>query len=327
MKHNNSINILREFNPLVSICIPAFNSAAYIEQTFTSINNQTYKNLEIIIIDDGSTDATSSILKSITDKRLQYIYQENKGASAARNKAFQISTGSFIKFMDADDILSENFVEEQVLAIENESDCIASSKWGIFRKPDMSDFVFVKEKVWKDMSGIDWVIESLIDYGRNMTQPGIFLIPRKLIEQEGLWDESLSLIDDFEFMMRILTASKKVKFCQNAILYYRSGMAESLSRQISVKHLDSAFRSQLLGVETLLSRRNNDASRLAAANSLQLWAYGFYPNNIKYYLLFQKKIQELGGSSLKIEGGKIYKSISKILGWKMAKRFKSFLKR
>lgn len=96
------------FNPLVSICIPSFNSEKYIEETLTSLFNQTYQHLEIIVVDDGSTDNTIHKLASIKDSRFTFTVQQNKGASAARNKAYSLSTGEYIKFMDADDDLLPN---------------------------------------------------------------------------------------------------------------------------------------------------------------------------------------------------------------------------
>jgi len=312
-------------NELVSVLIPAFNAEKYIEETIQSILKQAYPEIEIIVVDDGSTDDTVNILKGIDDKRLQIFSQENKGASTARNTAYNLCKGAFIKFMDADDLLNSECVAEQVMALSGKTNCIASAKWGRFKNEDLSDFTFSQEPVWKNMDGKKWAVESLIDYGRNMTQPGIFLIPRPLIEQEGLWDESLSLIDDFEFMMRIITGSKEVIFCENSILYYRSGMQQSLSRQFSPKHKKSAYDSLLKGIDTLLQRYNNERSRLAAANSMQLLVFGLYPRDKQYFLPLENIIKELGGSSIKIEGGNLYKLLGRVVGWKMAKRLRLFL--
>ena len=101
-------------NPLVSICIPSFNSEKYIEETLTSLFNQTYQHLEIIVVDDGSTDNTINKLASIKDSRFTFTVQQNKGASAARNKAYSLSTGEYIKFMDADDLINPDFINAQL---------------------------------------------------------------------------------------------------------------------------------------------------------------------------------------------------------------------
>jgi len=308
--------------PLVSICIPAYNSEAFIDKTLNCLINQTYTNIEIIIVDDGSKDRTVSLINNFKDERLTLLTQANKGASAARNKAYQLSKGDYIKFLDADDVINNNCIEQQVYAIIDEVYCVASAKWGRFFKNDLSDFQFSPEKVWHTMPGIDWVIDSLIEHGSNMTQPGIFLIPRTLIERTGLWNEELSLIDDFDFMTRIITECNEVIFCEEAILYYRGGMVQSLSMQKSQKDLESAFKAQMSGIKAILNKENTTKSRLACANSLQLWAYEFYLKHSDLYEIVNDKIKELGGSTVKIDGGKLFIFMQNILGWQIAKKIK-----
>src|SRR5205085_1337187 len=120
----------------------------------------------------------------------------------------------------------------------------------------VSTFKLSPESVWKDMPGIDWLTSSLLEHGYNMMNPGIFLIPRNIIEKAGGWNEELSLIDDFEFMSRIIAASSFVLFCEDAILMYRSGLTASLSSQLSRKHLLSALKSVQLGTQTILNTKN-----------------------------------------------------------------------
>lgn len=315
-------NELQDEHPLVSICIPAYNSEKFILQTLNSLLNQSYKNIEVIVVDDGSNDGTVSIINSIKDVRLRLLSQTNRGASAARNHAYKLSSGNYIKFMDADDVLSNNCIEEQVHALVNKDDVVASAKWGRFFKNDLSDFQFCPERVWRNMPGIDWVIDSLLEHGSNMTQPGIFLIPRTLIEKTGLWNEELSLIDDFDFMTRILTTCDEVVFCEEATLYYRGGLTQSLSMQKSKKDLSSAFKAQMSGVGAILIKKDTPKSRLACANSLQLWAHEFYPKHLDLYHKVNERINELGGSTVKMDGGKLFIVMRNILGWQTAKKIK-----
>ena len=313
--------------PLVSVCIPAYNAEKYIGITINSLLQQTYTNIEIIVVDDGSTDNTKRILENIQDKRFKYSTGPNKGASAARNKAFLLSAGAYIKFMDADDLLNRQCIETQLMKIVEKPDCIASSKWGRFFAADISDFKLSPEKIWKDMPGIDWLVNSLIDNGSNMMQPGIFLIPRQIIESAGTWNEALSLIDDFEFMVRVITNSAAVLFCDEAVLLYRNGVAGSLSGRQSEKHMKSAFTSLSLGIEKILKIKNNPQSRLACANIYQNWAYQFYPDHQELLKKTEQQIIKLGGSTICMGGGKMYILLSRLIGWKNAKKLKMFLKR
>ncbi len=93
-------------NPLISIIIPVYNGELYIKQAIESILIQEYKAVEIIVIDDGSTDASAKIAKQFPE--IQYIYQDNTGPVKARNKALLMSTGEFVTFIDADDVYINN---------------------------------------------------------------------------------------------------------------------------------------------------------------------------------------------------------------------------
>lgn len=102
----------------VSVIIPVYNGEKHIERCIYSIINQTYKNLEIICLNDGSKDNTLKILKSITDDRLVIINKKNTGVSDTRNKGIKVSTGDYITFCDADDYFEENYVEKMVKTIK-----------------------------------------------------------------------------------------------------------------------------------------------------------------------------------------------------------------
>lgn len=106
-------------DPLVSIITPTFNQKAYIEQTIRSVLNQTYKNWELIILDDGSTDGTSEIIKSFRDSRIRYFFQENAGIAQLTktyNKAFAKCNGRFIAMLDGDDYWPDYKLAQQTKA-------------------------------------------------------------------------------------------------------------------------------------------------------------------------------------------------------------------
>jgi glycosyltransferase involved in cell wall biosynthesis len=311
----------------VSICIPAYNCEQYIAATLHCLFKQTYANLEIIVADDGSADGTVELLQTITDARFKYNSLPNRGAAAARNTAYEMSSGEYIKFMDSDDLMSPDSIGNQLKKIIDQPDCIASAKWGRFYKEDATDFKLAVETVWKDLPGMDWLINSLIESGANMMQPGIFLIPRNIVEKAGRWNESLSLIDDFDFMIRVIAASKIVLFCEDALLMYRSGIGNSLSGKNSSKHMDSAFRALNIGIENLLMSQNDARSRLACANTYKRWSYLFYPEYMEYYQAMERNIDQLGGANISIVGSKSFNLLAKLLGWKNAKKIKMMLSR
>jgi hypothetical protein len=128
-------------------------------------------------------------------------------------------------------------------------------------------------------------------------------------------------------MVRILCESEQVLYCTEAILYYRSGNINHLSGKKTGRDMKSAMNALTLASEHILSVRNDAESRLACANSFQRWALQFYPNHLELCMIAESKVQELGGSSIGLFGGKVYKLLASLIGWKFAKRVKIILGR
>ena len=108
-------------NPLVSVIIPLYNQKQYIGRAIKSVLRQTYSPIEIIVVNDGSTDNPHEILISYLDK-IRIITQSNKGLAAARNAGFNIAKGKYIQFLDADDTILKNKIETQTNILENNND-------------------------------------------------------------------------------------------------------------------------------------------------------------------------------------------------------------
>lgn len=317
--------MMPENQPLVSVCIPAYNCAEYIQQTIESVNNQTYKNIEIIIVDDGSTDATKNILKSFINNNIIVCHQHNKGAAAARNLAYSKSKGQYIKFLDADDLITPEMIDSQLkLAIENPGSVI-SAKWGRFYRNDLNTSALTAEDCWKTLPATQWLCTSWKN-GNSMTQPGIFLLPRPIIEHAGLWDEQLSLIDDLDFFTRIILKSKLVVFDPNAVLHYRSGNTGSLSDHKQQKDIQSAFISIDKATSNLLAVDKSEQAIKACADVWQRFIYSYYLCAPDIITTAQKKLDDLGGSALEFPSGGLTKILVKLIGWKSTKRLKHLLK-
>ena len=113
--------------PLISVIIPTYNNANFILNAINSVLNQTFKNIEIIIIDDGSTDNTKTLLENLIQLgKIKYYFQENKGLAAARNTGLRHSTGKFLKFLDADDILYPQQLDLQANHLINKEETVLS---------------------------------------------------------------------------------------------------------------------------------------------------------------------------------------------------------
>src|SRR5687768_14457984 len=116
--------------PLVSIIIPAYNAERFIKETIMSALRQSWPSKEIIVVDDGSSDLTYKIAKSFENDGVKLFTQPNSGACAARNKGFNESSGRYIQFLDADDLMASNKITEQMERIKVEGDeYLYNGKW------------------------------------------------------------------------------------------------------------------------------------------------------------------------------------------------------
>lgn len=309
--------------PLVSICIPCHNAAPYIGAALDSLLAQTWQNLEIIVVNDGSTDVSAEVLESYKVRGVRVIHEKCGSAALARNRALKEVTGDYIKFFDADDLLSPEMIEKQMARLIRRTDAVASAEWGRFYG-ELSTFKSNPQSVWRDMESMEWLVEAWRD-ARPMMQPGMFLIPKTVLDRSGGWDEELTLIDDFEFFSRVLCHAKEVLFTPEAVLYYRSGITGSLSGQKSRKAVESQYHSLLRGTGHLLAVRQDTAAKLSSANMLQDFIYTYYPDHADLRAKLARRVLELGGSDLSPDGPPSFLTLQKIIGWKAAKRIQKLL--
>ncbi|MBC1225146.1 glycosyltransferase family 2 protein [Nostoc sp. UCD121] len=311
-------------SPLVSILIPVYNAEPYLRETLDSALNQTWRNIEIILVDDGSKDDSLAIAKSYESKGVKVISQgQNKGQTAALNRCLAEAKGDFIQYLDADDILEPQKIEVQIKRLlEEPSGTLAIAPWARFYQNDLSTAKFVPNNDWCDFDDpIAWLVECWTGHGT--MPPGSWLYPREIIEKTGLWHEELTLNNDMEYFTRAVLASRRLVFCPEAKWYYRSGNP-SLSGQRSEKALWSQYEVIRLSTERLLSVENSDRTRYATACSWQYFvflAYHRLPELVQYA---EKKITELGGCDLKPDGGSLFRVLRDIFGWKAAMNLQRF---
>ena len=307
---------------LVSVLIPCYNAEKWLSETIESALAQTWQNIEIIITDDGSTDASLSIARAYEGLGVKVISQPNRGASAARNRALMVAQGDFIQYLDADDLLATDKIERQITLLRESSErVVASSEWARFyRSP--AEALFNSHPLWTDKDPIDFLVCA---WKMNwMMHPAAWLIPRKIVEEVEPWNEALSLNDDGEYFCRIALSSTKIKFCPNSKVYYRSGNSSSLSASVSVEARQSQFLSLRLCVDALLKAEDSPRTRSACATIFQRFVHETYPDSSDLCAAAAIQIQQLGGSDLKPGGGPVFQLVSRTLGWRRAKRIQKW---
>ena len=304
---------------LVSIIIPAYNSERWIVETIKSALAQTWSQKEIIIVDDGSTDNTLAIAKSFESRLLKVVQQPNKGASAARNKGLSLAQGSYIQWLDADDLLAPTKIMNQLKHAESgdRNKTLLTSSFGTF--------YFCRERakfhrtgLWQDLSPVNWLLNKFNE--RVWMNPASWLVSRKLTAEVGPWHEGLVRDNDGEYVCRVVAASEHVKFVPQAISYYRICNLNSLSYSLSEKAFESMVKSLELSFKQLLSLENSDRSRRACLNFMQLFVPIFYPEKKHLLGKLESIASDLGGQ-LEVPTVSWKYAIPKaIFGWQTTKK-------
>jgi glycosyltransferase involved in cell wall biosynthesis len=305
-------------NPLVSVLIPAYNVERFLADTLRSVLAQTWPTKEVIVVDDGSRDGTLAVARSFESAGVKVIAQENRGQSASENVAVSACQGDLFEFLDADDLLQPEKLAVQVRRLQEEGfDCVASGKWARFRETP-GDGRFVPEPFWADMAPVDWLVSAWERHG--MMHGAAWLIPRAIAEKAGPWDESLSLINDFDYFPRVLLACRRVLFCEGAGTWYRSGLETSLSGSKSRKAWDSAYRALGASTARLLAREDSPRTRRACVRQFQEFVYAAYPDVPDLTEGAERRVKELGGGMFPPQGGPKFKLVAGLVGWRLAKR-------
>jgi glycosyltransferase involved in cell wall biosynthesis len=254
---------------LVSIIIPSYNSKKYVRETVQSALNQSYSPIEIILVDDGSTDETNVFFSEFEKQGVICIAQENAGASSARNTGLAIAKGDYIQFLDADDVLHPNKIERQVGQMQLENADLSFTAWENF----VDDVVASQEFRFKHLnfSAIGTGRDLMYSFGmQNWFVPTVaWLVSRDLIVRAGFWNPYKGgLNDDGEYFSRILFWSNKVSRVNEVLAFYRMTPGVSLSNINTEEKAMSSFKSSKLIHALMLS--TNDERLLSYAKR------GFY---------------------------------------------------
>ena len=281
--------------PLVSILVPAYNAEEWIADSLKSAVAQTWPNTEIIIVDDGSKDGTLAVAQRFASDRVKVISQKNQGAAAARNAAFAASSGDYIQWLDADDLLAPDKIEQQMRVAERHPGkrTLLSSGWGRFLyRPSRA--TFVPTALWSDLTPAEWLLRKM-DNNLHM-QTATWLVTRELTEAAGPWNTTLLGDDDGEYFCRVLLQSDGIKFAPESKVFYRMAGPSSLSYiGSSDKKKDAQLHSMRLHLDYLRSLDDSPRARAACVRYLQNWLVNFHPERPDLVMEAQQLAASLGG--------------------------------
>lgn len=253
---------------LVSIIIPAYNSEKYIEECIGNILNQSYKKIEVIVIDDGSTDATASIVNGIClyDTRVKLYSQNNAGVSAARNLGLNKSSGGFITFIDSDDLVSEKYIEilyRESVTYNLDISCTRCRR--VYRRTMNRGSDKKNSVVYETNEAIEKLLYQQ-DIGNTCWGK---LFKEKIIKNIR-FDSGLKYAEDLKFVLNVILNSKRIGVNASITYFY-------FQNPYSAMH--EPFNSRIL-------------EKISVVNHIQSILYG-YPKGIQNALVSRKFVSYL----------------------------------
>ena len=243
-------------SPKVSVIVPTYNRADRLEKTLNSIVSQTYQDFELIVVDDGSTDKTSKVMKSFP--KAQYLsMKKNSGVSKARNVGLASAKGELICFLDSDDLWNEKKIQIQALWLENNKDsqvCYTDEIWirnGVRVNP-MDRHRKYSGDIFRHCLGLCIV------------SPSSVMIRAKLFDEIGNFDESLPACEDYDLWLRI-AVKYEFHFIEEPLIIKYGGHSDQLSRKYW-----GMDRFRVVALKKLLDQNSLDKEKLKLTRSVFL---------------------------------------------------------
>jgi glycosyltransferase involved in cell wall biosynthesis len=268
-----------EKQPLVSIVIPVYNVEKYLRECVDSILSQTYKNTEIILIDDGSTDQSGRICREYAklDHRIIIKKQQNKGLSAARNTGFSLSIGEYVIFLDSDDFFDKNLLRNMVLALKKDNADMAICRFDMYdtklnkKLPGWQDFSKMPIKAFS----VEELNHSIFPLAIVGSQVWTKMLRRDfLVSNDIKYDNKLRRAEDVPFTGEAIFKAKKIVLIDEPLVHYRFNSGTSNTDRIG------PYATNIIDAFVRLK------DILITCGELKLWekAFGeFYIENIRHY--------------------------------------------
>jgi len=234
----------------VSIVIPVYNAERYLKECIESALNQTYKDIEVIAVDDGSTDGSPEILNGYSDK-IKIITKENGGTASALNLGIKNMKGEWFKWLSADDILYPNAIEELISEAENHENkkIIFYSNYDIINSEGKVIKQFI-EPNYNELTSFDFNVILLDHYIGNGTTS---LIHKSTLDEYGVFDESIGFAEDYELWLRFcLIHGCRLRLVQKILAKYRIHEIQLTQSKIG-ESLDKAEKIRQMVLEKLKS--------------------------------------------------------------------------
>jgi glycosyltransferase involved in cell wall biosynthesis len=269
--------------PEVSIIIPTYNHAILLGEALESVFVQTYRNFEIIVVDDGSTDDTASVLQPLIEQDLiRYIHQEKQGVSAARNRGIVEASGRYIAFLDSDDLFEPEKLDVQVKYLQDHPE-VGLVQAGFTKFDNIGHDLGYRDTSW--FSGM--IYPRILLYWTTLMAVDTVLVPKNVFDAVGFFDTNLSMGEDLDLWRRIArkypfgfinkslarvrvhagnTSGDKLRATQGLLMYLEQAFEDDpgLTSQFRKRAYSRMFSTMAYN---LLSENGNEALQAARLNA------------------------------------------------------------
>ena len=309
--------------PQVSILIPLYNAKQFIADTIQSCLGQSYKDIEIIIVDDHSTDNSLELAQEYESDNVHIYQNPKKGGNSARNFAFLMSKGEYVKFLDADDYCSPSMIEKQLerLLTDGTKDSVVFSPVRMYYA-DEDRWLIPPHSIEHDYTP---AIELLIDIwrGKGWRCPHCHLMHRSLVEKAGLWDETILKNQDGEFFARIYAVADKALAVPEEYAVWTQ-QADGVHAKKSLQAVESATTTLGMIAQLLLNYRDDAEVRSICNRYFGGFLYQNYADTPAMLPHFQSIVKGLNLQP-QLPQRRILKVLKVFIGWKLAlKTIKKF---
>lgn len=269
---------------IISIVIPCFNAQNTIRECLTSILNQTINNIEVIVVDDGSSDNTGQIIKEFvkTDKRVKCFFQQNKGVSSARNSGIKNSQGDYVAFVDADDVIHEKFLEVLLSNIIRYDADISVCMWTRVKE----DMIYSSKEQLNIYNKSEF-LESLLT-SKNIKG----YLCNKLFNLNTIKEKKININTEVHFMEDLLfcvdyslNAVNKAVVTTNSLYYYRD-----VSDSVTNAGFSSKKETGIKSLEIICNKLEKNFPNNARLNELYYTQFIYFTISLLVRGVFEKKI-------------------------------------
>lgn len=303
---------------MLSILIPLYNTERYIADTIERCLSQSYNDIEIIVVDDHSTDRSFQIAKRYESDKVRVFMNPYRGGNSARNHAFKMSKGEYVKFLDADDYCSPAMIEKQMARLLNDG----TDDTVIFSPVRM----LYEDGHWLNPPrSLDFDhepgIELLLDIwrGKGWHCPHCHLMHRSLVEKAGLWDESVIKNQDGEFFSRVYAKADKALCVSEEYAVWRQ-FDSGVHAVMSLAAVKSALYTQFSIGKLILSYQDSEENREMIGRNIGSFVYGNW-SQVKQLLPEVQLICTELNVTMQLPRRKVLRVLSVLFGWKIALNF------